>query len=266
VRLCLSFFLLSTSVCLSGCATTTNPARLSPLQFSPPDVDIATGSSGRTRLGAVELIDRFLVEYRKAQSANADARQAFEVPAFIATLGAVAATAFGGGSNAVLAGGTANAALKGGNAYYAPKAKAAIYGNAHNAMTCIQSVALGAKPLEYEALVRNSLGVRGQEEDATIYYLIRNGALKADEILRTRLSNAGSIIDLASIAAEYETAVKKELDARAAAEKARDAAADARKGKGFMLSVAAGEDEKQRAALITELQEKIQQCVLRAKA
>jgi hypothetical protein len=250
---------------ISGCAST--GAGLSPLRFSPPNVDISDGL--KTRLGAITLVDRFIVAYRSAQNANADARQAFEVPAFVATIGAVAATAFGGGPDAVLAGGTANAIFKGGNAYYAPKAKAAMFGSAHNAMTCVQAVATGAKPYEVETLTAKIAVRGGQAEDPTIYYLIRNGALSIDEILRTRLSNAGSVTDAAGIAAEYEASVKKELEARAAAEKAKKDADAARSNKaifGFDATTAgADEDAAQRAAMITELQEKVQQCVLRAK-
>jgi hypothetical protein len=246
--------ILAVGSVISGCA---GREGLSPLSFAPPEVALADSNGDKffkTTVGAIELVDQFIVAYRDAQSANADARQGFEVPAFIATLGAIAATAFGGGRDGVLVGGTASALFRSGNAYYAPKSKAAMYDSALDGMFCIQQIATGAKPLEVVAASSEGAGA-DEPEDPTVYYLIRNGALSVERILKVRLSNAGSLTDASGIAAEYEASVKKELDARAkvtAANDADDPDADE-------LSA------EKRMALITELQEKIQQCVLRAK-
>lgn len=239
--------LMAASLALSGCAT--NNGADSYLRFAPPEVTIP--DPDYSLKSANLLIDKFIVAYRKAQNANADARQGFEVPGFLVTIGVIAASAFGGGRDVALAGATASTLLKGGNAYYAPKAKAAMYASALEAMTCIQNVSTGSKPFEIE-----TLNIQMEvSDDPTVYYLVRNGALGVDQILRSRLANAGSLTDLAGIAAEYQAAVKKELDARAAGDKA----------KANFVGTAAAQAIAARTATTEELQAQIQQCILRAK-
>ncbi|CAN5411114.1 hypothetical protein BH10PSE14_BH10PSE14_02640 [soil metagenome] len=247
---------MAMGLAVSGC--TTNTGNDSYLRFAPPSIPIKDPDYQLASANA--LIDSFINAYRNAQNANADARQNFEVPGFLVTIGAVAAAAFGGGRDVALAGATAGALFKGGNAYYAPKAKAAMYGDALDAMTCIQNVATGGKPYE-QPKAKALADSFGPTIDTTIYYLVRNGALGVDQILRTRLSNAGSVIDLGSIADEYQKAVKDEVAAK-------DAAGTA--ASNFVAATTDAEMERaasaQRNANVDELQAQIQQCILRAKA
>jgi hypothetical protein len=240
---------------LAGCAKTT---ALSPYRFSPPQVDINT--QGKTLENAQAIVQNFVTSYSKAQKENADARQIFELPSLIAVIGGIAATAFGGGPDGVLVAGTASATLRGGNAYYAPKAKAQIFGDGLDALNCIGQVAVGAKPYELRsaALIAAS---DGKTNESLAFDVILNGVRAVEQRITGRLSNAGSFADASGIAAEYEKSIRAEMEAK-----------DAGKAKAaFAASMEPNTESRALAerdaalAELTQLQEKVQQCILRAK-
>jgi len=234
-----------------------------PLSFAPPKVDLSTHPSP-TLQDAITDVDAFILKYRKYAGSAADGRQFFEVPAFVAALGAVTATAFGAGPNVTLGSGAAGALLGGGKAYYAPKTKAEIYGSAYSALMCIQQVALGVKPFaDAPATDLRGKFVREQQGDQlALYYLVRNAALSVERILMSRLSNVGSLTDAEGIAAQYQKTVKEKLDAEKAAP-AQASALNARMALAFNgAAVTSAEDD---LAKINAMQPDLQLCVLRAK-
>jgi hypothetical protein len=244
--------LLAAALQLPGCAS----SALSPYRFSPPTVDMA-GMDSKTLVTARAVVQAYVRSYSAAQKQNADARQVFELPPLIAAIGGVAATAFGGGPDGVLVAGTATAAFRSGNAYYAPKSKAGIYGDAIDALTCIGQIAIGAKP--YELSLAMQRAERRESVDETLAHdLIVNGVRTVEQRLTDRLSNAGSLTDAAGIAAEFEKSIKAEQEAKD-------------KGKAANGMLAAGLEPDRAAqdaafAELTQMQEQIQQCTLRAKA
>jgi hypothetical protein len=93
--------------------------------------------------GALALIDNFIDSYRCTMRVAADGRQAFQLPGFLALTGAAAATALGGGPTWGITGGAASAMFNAGNGYYNPQEQAAILRDAIEALTCIQTEAVG---------------------------------------------------------------------------------------------------------------------------
>lgn len=239
------------AVGLSGCSS------LSPYSFAPPPVELRQVKPGYgTSADALADINKYVEKFTKAQKNSADARQVFELPGLLATLGGIAATAFGGGSDGVLVAGTASAALRTGNTYYAPQSKAGMYRDAVTGLMCLRAVGNGVTPLEFQraGLDRS----QNATADENLYYnLLVDGARAIESILTDRLSGAGSVSDASNLAAEYEKLVKTEIEARTARENATNVGVRAR---------SQSEDDAGRAAAIAELQANIQKCVLRARA
>jgi hypothetical protein len=251
----LSGSLLAACLMVSGCAS----SALSPYRFSPPTVSMA-GLEGKTLANAKTIVQAYVASYSNAQKQNADARQVFELPPLIAAIGGVAATAFGGGPDGVLVAGTATAAFRSGNAYYAPKTKAGIYGDAIDALTCIGQIAIGAKPYELSFAMQR-VGGGASVDETLVHDLIVNGVRTVEQRLTDRLSNAGSLTDAAGIAAEFEKSIKAEQDA-----KNKGNAANGALAAGLERDFANRAAQDAALAELTQMQEQIQQCTLRAKA
>lgn len=253
-RRCLVIAFVGASLATGACA---------PTSFAPPKVELSAHASPTLQDGIAD-VDAFIVKYRVYARSAANGRQFFEVPAFVAALGAVTATAFGAGPDVTLGSGAAGALLGGGKAYYAPKTKAEIYASAYGALMCIQQVALGVKPFADAPAndLRNAF-VRAQQGDHTaLYYLVRNAALSVERILMARLSNVGSLADAEGIAAQYQKIVKEKLDNEKAAH-AQAASLNARMALGFDgTAITDAEDD---FAKIKAMQPDLQLCVLRAK-
>lgn len=200
----LSAFALGTGLLLSGCATTS---------FAPPEVTFATHDTLNLNAALLD-IDVLAAKYRRAARETGDSRQAFEVPAFAATLGAITASALGAGTDVAIAAGAANTVFNSGKAYYAPKSKAQMYDSALSALYCIQQVALGVKPFADSAAGTDARALSNAVvgDDTAYYYLVRNAGRSVERALSHRLSNAGSLTDAESLAAEFEKKVK-ELEA-----------------------------------------------------
>lgn len=194
------------ALALAGCATTS---------FAPPEV-VMTAPATRNLDAAIIQVDALISAYRKASRETADSRQAFEVPAYVATLGAITASAFGAGTDVAIAAATGNTAFNAGKAYYAPKAKAQMYDSALSALYCIQQVALGVKPFAHSNAPdgMRALGTIFVGDDATFYYLVRNAGLSVERVLTSRLSNAGSLTDAEALTAELQKKIKEVEEAR----------------------------------------------------
>lgn len=223
-------FVLLTSCSLAGCATTS---------FAPPNVDLknqlevtgGTASGGcrtaikpttaitpGTAAGARALIDNFIYVYRCRAHEAANGRQAFELPAFLALIGATTAVAFGAGPDVAIAGGAANSVFKGGQAYYDPKQKAEIFDHALDALICIKMEAVGIDAYDiitYDkahnyALTLGDQG--GPQVSATQQYydLVASSLFSVERVLAHRLSNTGTF-DPAGVVAEIN-ALQKQID------------------------------------------------------
>ena len=282
------------SLSLSACATTS---------FAPPPVDFrydgdtsaavtckAGGGRGATVKvtrdvpGTYKMLDTFIAAFRCNAHAAANGRQAFQIPAFLATTGAALAGALGGGATYGILGTGANSVFNAGNNYFDPKMKAAYFDHALDAMLCLKTEAVGVPAYIFDnspppaagsaesALFE--LGGLGKKSTVTVtadeqyFMMVSAAAFSVERILAQRLSNMASV-DASAVAAEMAKAV---TDATDTAKKRDDA------GKGTAVEVS-GEDGSPRlvertvsvskAELIhldlAVLKPKLDQCVIRAK-
>lgn len=240
--------------CLSGCATT---------RFAPSTI---TGHDNPGTLReASAAITAYITAYSQDQRATARARQGFEVPALLSTIGSVTAVAFGAGTDIVIASGAVGALSQSGNTYYAPRAQSAMYRDATDALICLNAVANGGEPVEIRSLATDSriagfLAQSAADEEAELAALVMGGVRAIELVLTDRLSSAGDFAAASTIAAEYQSSVEEEIAAREAARQAAADSTDPNK-----RSFAALAQSNQRASLIRAMQANIQQCVLRAK-
>ncbi len=236
----------------SGCAT---------LSFAPPSVTLQSRPAP-TFNDAMTDVDSFIVAYRKAARTAANGRTAFQVPAFVATVAAVTATALGAGPDVTIAAGGAAAIFGGGNAYFAPKTKASILHAGLTAMQCIQQVATGVAPFVTAAAATEARiaaeAANGNQE--AHYYLIRNAAISVDTIVGDRLSNAGSLTDAQALASDYEKHVTELVKKREAGP------ASVRKTMVAMSFAGTSNLGDDALPKLNELQPKLQLCILVARS
>jgi hypothetical protein len=142
---------------LAGCAS---------MSFAPPRVETAAKISGTydsaggckskievargaqvpirpNVIGAIDLINNYVLIYGCAADELADGRQIFEVPSFLAAATGLIGASFGLSEAGVLAAGTGAAVTKSANNYYAPKQKAALVTTALRALLCVKNEAVG---------------------------------------------------------------------------------------------------------------------------
>ncbi len=223
----------ASSLTLAGCTSTTS--------FAPPNIAVqytgdtgvdftcpgggasrTTVTVGRTRVGTYQLIDTFIAAVRCSAHASANGRQAFEIPAFLATSGAAVAAALGGGSTYGIVGTGANAAFNAGNKYWDPKAKAAIYDHALDALLCIKNEAVGVDAFAVDfnppqagsnETLKGLFGMVGGKSTIEVpveeqyFMLVSSAVFSVERVLAHRLSNVGTF-DASSVAAELEKAIK----------------------------------------------------------
>lgn len=259
MRRLLVIFGSAISLTLAGCATTS---------FAPPLVTIADPAdpANPTLLDSIKVVDGFIDKYRTQMRSAANGRQVFEVPPIVASVGAVAAAAFGAGTDVTIATGAGAALLGSGKAYYDPKAKAAIYDSAYGALLCIQQVATGVKPFaDAAASSDNRAYAEAANGDSYAYYLlIKNAALNVERIAGRRLSNVGSLSDAEGIAAQYEKAVTEKRAKEAAA--ATDLPPSAGKRANFRgLTLSSTQPSVDELKRLNAMQPDLELCVLRAK-
>ncbi len=291
--------LLTSAVALSACTTTTS--------FAPPPIAInytgetnvasACPAGGRSRsavtvarnvAGTFTLIDTFVAAIRCSAHASANGRQAFEIPAFLATTGAALAGALGGGATYGILGTGASSAFNAGKGYWDPKAKAAVYDHALDAMLCIKSEAVGIPAYKFDnAVVEQDLmgkalsAVGGKARGAGVtvsadeqyFMMVSAAAFSVERVLAQRLSNMGTI-DASAIAAELtlagQEARKKDLEREAANKAAEQATPPAGGGEKALWEAlgaqrrAAPKQEDVRLDLAV-LKPKLDECVVRAK-
>jgi hypothetical protein len=227
------------ALALSACTTATS--------FAPPPVEISYGGDGtdfacpaggrsktpvpidRNLKGTYKLIDTFVAAIRCSAHASANGRQAFEVPAFLATTGAAAAVALGGGATYGVLGTVGNAMFNAGNKYWDPKLKAGIYDHALDALLCIKTESVGIAHYDTDPPAKddkdiNALALKVDNPPATIevpvqeqYFMMVSAAVfSVERVLAQRLSNMGAV-DASAVTAE----IQKAGEARAAAEEER---------------------------------------------
>lgn len=231
--------LLSSSIALSACATTS---------FAPPPVNVRFAGEpdtvstckfgGRNDAsvivtrdvgGTFELLDAFISAFRCNAHAAANGRQAFQIPAFLATTGAALAGALGGGVGYGIVGTGANAVFNAGNNYFDPKMKAAIYDHALDAMLCLKTEAVGipayifdnspppaAGTAEFAQWEMNQRGKKSTvtvTADAQYFMMVSAAAFSVERILAQRLSNMASV-DASAVAAEMAKAISDAKDSK----------------------------------------------------
>ena len=287
---------LSSAFALTACTTATS--------FAPPPVSIrysgdlgdgatcpaggrmrATVTVSRDVQGTFNLVDTFIAALRCSAHASANGRQAFEIPAFLATTGAAAAVALGGGATYGIIGTSANALFNAGKSYWDPKAKAAIYDHALDAMLCIKTEAVGIAAYKFDNAAREQAAnmmmfesgnkpkpvTVGVTPDQQYFMMVSAAAFSVERILAQRLSNMASV-DASAVAAELIAAAeeaRKQEAARDAANKGEPAPAPGDGNKSlanalFEMRRAAPKQEVVRLDLAV-LKPKLDECVIRAK-
>ena len=222
--------------------------------------------------GARSLINNFILLYRCRAHSAANGRQIFEIPAFLAAVGTITATAFGAGPDVSIAGGSAVSILNGGKNYYNPKDKSDIFDSALDALICIKMEAVGIdgfaiKKVQEETRKQTAAfapagHIPGIEVGPETQYfdLISSSLLSVERILAQRLSAVG-IFDPAGVVAEI-----KQLSDEIEEAKSPVAVTDAQnKAQPFGLSVAETANAARTLVEINALRPKLQSCVVRAK-
>ena len=306
---------LAGAVFLQGCATAS---------FAPPSVNVTSlvkregvpncdfsqvAHSSKNQVlpiwhnpkGTLVLINNFVDVYRCAIQKAADGRQYFEVPAFLAAVGGVAASAFGAGKNVPIATGTAVSLLGGAKTYYAPKDKAHLLDSAYDALLCVKTEAVGIRAFNIvdsqtgtatggfdkpvTAAEADTTGGNGDNSSgdavsftpARRYYEMVSAALfQIERVFASRLRDVGKY-DAEGVVAQIE-ALQKAVDTAKTAEKDQmvdgagkksdDAGASA-----AMAALSVSPFNKTLAANVSRntslkldvLQPRLQQCVVRAK-
>ena len=244
----------------------------------------ATVRIDRNLSGTYKLIDTFIAAVRCSAHASANGRQAFQIPAFLATTGAATAVALGGGSTYGVLGTTGNALFNAGNSYWDPKLKAAIYDHALDALLCLKTEAVGIEHYDTtkEPPKKDDDGrvEYSQEtgEPATIevpiqeqYFMMVSAAVfSVERILAQRLSNMAPI-DASAVTAE----IQKAGEARAAAEEKKEEAAKAAAAENGdtksalyaldLIGTGALSEEDVVKLDLAVLKPKLDECVIRAK-
>ena len=292
-------FLTTSLLCLAGCATTS---------FAPPPVAVNYYQEGdnsalcraggprqttvtvtRTVAGAYRLVDKFIETYRCSAHSAANGRQAFEIPAFVATTGAALAGALGGGVGYGIAGTAANSAFTSGNKYWDPKAKATIYDHALDALLCVKTEAVGIPAYKFdqataEATTEAATRARDGEPPVTVevpaekqyFEMVSSAAFSIERILAHRLSSMAPV-DAGAVAAELAKAIEA---ARKAEEERKKKLGSGGTGGGSdpaamidpdfeMLETEQELDERPKQTMVrldlAVLKPKLDECVVRAK-
>lgn len=222
------------------------------------------------------LIENFILVYRCRSREAANGRQMFQLPAFVASVGAAAAGAFGGGSDWGLAGVLGSSVANAGNAYYAPQRQAEIFDSSLDALLCIKTEAVGIDPItikeaneEAEALDEESGGGEGDDGGSAVhtspaaqyYDLVKTALFSVERVTAQRLRTVGSF-DPAGVVAEITALNEK------AKEKPADGGGGSQNVVGDDEEAGGGAEEDSLETVriqLLQLQPKLQRCVVRAK-
>lgn len=275
------------AVILGGCTTTS---------FAPPAVDVyhamdstsldatcrLTGSTGTTATplpqvtddvsGARVLIKNYRASYECAMRAAADGRQWFEIPAFLALIGATGAVALGAGPKVAFVGQSANSVFTAGKNYYAPQEQVSIIRSAFEAIVCIQSEASLIKATEATEAANQQKalapGIAASGPTITVeqqyFDLIESRLSSINGVAAQRLAQRGTF-DAAGVVAEIQKAAED-------LKKAEDAQKNPPQQPPAVMALlgptrAASLELSQTVQLeIGVLQPKLDQCVARAKS
>jgi hypothetical protein len=246
---------LTCGIVVSGCAigATAN--------FAPPivsnNVALEDLSSG------LDLLDRYIEEYRKEGQALANGRQAFDVTGILSGIGGATAVALGANTDVAIGTGALSALAATGKSYYAPNARADAYFDAVSALMCMQQEGIGLDRQFVPAQNTASKAGHGSDEEKLVvseqkraFLLFKNGALNVENVLRERLSEKGTVTNAESIAALVKQYQKQIEEAR----KARSGEDSTQK----KLSETFG-DETPYEVDLNELAPKLNECALLAR-
>lgn len=199
---------------LSGCGTYSfGPPEVS-LSRSTPDQDVSEmclAPPGGAKVtpnvdGALALVHNYIGAYRCTMRIAADGRQGWQLPGFVALVGAATASALGGGRDWAIAGGAANSMFAAGNSYYNHVEQARILQDAIDAFGCVEAEAVGVEAFakapaaanasrkKIEAEARAALPEAEARVLAAEHRLSRADALSAEA--ENRLSKARSTPEL----------------------------------------------------------------------
>ncbi len=235
------------ALALSGCGTYSfGPPEVS-LSRRTPDQDVSQTClvpAGGAEIshnvdGALALIDNFIGSYRCTMRIAADGRQAWQLPAFLALVSSTTAVALGGGTDWAIAGGAANSIFNAGNAYYNPAEQAEILRDAIEALTCIQTEAVGVEAFARAPATANAPAEAKKDAAetalaaATARVHAAEGAIDLADARMTELANRTSRLQAEAGALIAEDATDPEraprlADAREAIERLETEASAAR--------------------------------------
>lgn len=277
----------------AGCATT---------NFAPPAVNLETnltsgGAAGASQLAASgectlplgstditrpnvanarSLIQNFVLVYRCRAHAVANGRQTLQVPAFLSTLGATAASAFGAGPDVAIAGGIGSSVFNAGNSYYDPKRQAEIFDGALDALLCIKTESVGIDPLDIGRLdaagpIEDGDESGGGVTESAVYVtpseqyfdLVQASLFSVERVVAQRLNTLGTNFDPAGVIAEITTLtdqIRGNLEDKVDESEVSDGDPEA----GGSESEG-GADLRNVRIDLKNLQPKLQRCVVRAK-
>lgn len=224
---------------------------------------------------ARSLIHNFILVYRCRSREAANGRQAFQIPAFLAVVGATAATAFGAGQDVAIAGTVGSSIFNAGNSYYSPLQQAGIYNSAIDALVCIQSEAVGVEAFvrpeddERDSLDNDERG--GGEGDSAVYTtaevqyyeMVRAALFNVELVAARRLMNIAPV-DPAGVVAEI-TALNREAAENLPPGREDDGGADDQAGVEDEEGGGARDEAETVRLAIAALQPRLQRCVVRAK-
>lgn len=153
--------------------------------------------------GALDLIDNFVGAYRCTLRIAADGRQSWQLPGFVALVGAATASALGGGRDWAIAGGAASSMFNAGNSYYDHVGQAKILQDAVDALTCVEMEAVGAEAYAKAPAIANA-PAKAREEIA-------------EKELQAAREAAGNAAEALSAAERRETNLLNQVSANRAA-------------------------------------------------
>jgi hypothetical protein len=284
---------LSGSLTIGGCTTAS---------FAPPQVELANKVSGARKsqcraeitdttiepdiAGALDLTNNFILAYRCAEREAADGRQIFQVPSFLAVVGAAIGPTFGLTKNGGIAAAGSAAVLNAGNTYYAPKQKTEVLDSALDALLCIKTEAVGVSFFDTRESAGAGNGLKFQsptssesndyvEVDVKRQYfeMVTAGLMQVERILAKRFSDIGPF-DVAGVMAELQKLQKEEDTAPQSIPELTTAItnleteARGQDGPGHTATrakIVALQNQRAIRIEMKQLQPKIQKCILRAK-
>lgn len=182
-------------ILVGGCSTTS---------FAPPREWAKVATEEKTLDAGLNILSQATKDYSTAANELADGRQLFDVPLLLAAIGGATAVALGANADVAIGVGAVSALSTSGKTYYQPTERAAVYTDAVSAFACMQRETIGLNenwgPQKMKQLTTSSKELTLSNERRA-FELLMSAIYEVEGTVRTRLSQKGSIMDAASIAA-----------------------------------------------------------------